>query len=234
MTAASPTLRVARRMTATLWPVAAGYWAIMAAVALTVGVTVGAFGEIKTSLVQYPLLNAPKYFLMVFGILATTMQLPIYVAHGVTRREFIRGAAVFFAALATAFTALQLVALGIEYAVYSAQDLLPRLTEAHPLASAGDAGRLFLQTLLLGLAYLATGWLIGVGYYRFGPWLGTAFIVPACLPAVATEAAFNARLIGLDVAALPIALVLSAAIIAVAWAACYALTRSLAIKKITG
>lgn len=243
MTGTNPTRLIVRRLTRTLWVPAVAYAAIVVVAAFVSDAATGAFGEVRSSVAQYPILNSPKYFLMVFGILAATTQLPIFVAHGITRRDFVRGAAVFFAALAALYAALQIAVLGTEYAVCAALGVLDRFTQAHPVATPGAAGRLFLECLMIGLANLVGGALIGTGYYRFGPWLGTVLIAPAYLPALVAETAFNSRSLGvgvgvnrglgLEVAALPVAVLISAVVVAAGWWVCSRLTRSVALKRIT-
>ena len=58
------------------------------------------------------------------------------------------------------------------------------------LAALSGWRRGFAMVLLGYLAWPCTGWLVGVGFVRFGAWGGIAFIPVAAMPAVASELAY--------------------------------------------
>ena len=235
------TLFLAGRVTRMSWIGVAGYSVIIVGASVLADVFTGAFGRIRTSIAQYPLLNSPQYFLMVFGIVAVTTQLAVFVAHGVTRRDFARGAAVFLAGLALWFAVVQVAVLLAENGVFHLAGIAGDLTQPHPAGTPAAAGRLFMQCLMVGAAHAVSGWLIGSGYYRYGPWLGTVLIVPGYLPAYIAAVAMDTGTSGLRIdlgfglagAKVPAGVLVSLAVIAAASWVCYALTRSIALRKIT-
>lgn len=73
--------------------------------------------------------SATKYWLLIVGILLATMQLRVFVANGVTRRDFTTGAARFGLVAAVALAVLVVGGHAVESAVVTGG-----LTDVHPPA----------------------------------------------------------------------------------------------------
>jgi hypothetical protein len=87
------------------------------------------------------------------------------------------------------------------------------------------------------LAGLVSGWLIGVGYYRFNPIWATLLIAPSVVPLLATEFLIGLEeSSGLSIRPLPYgaALPLTLVIIALGLFAVGRLTRDVAIRRLAG
>jgi hypothetical protein len=136
--------------------------------------------------------SSPKIMFLVIGILLPTLFLPRWVSHGITRRAFALAVGLNMAVAAVASGAVMAAGYAVESAVYSAAGWRQAL-EGLPLHLFADSSAwylIFIQYTLTYSAYALAGWLIGAGYYRWGPWRGTLFLIPAALPLVATEAVF--------------------------------------------
>lgn len=168
------------------------FWVVVLVGWAGTATTMGTFTDIRASVWEWFSRAAPKYFLLVIGILAGSVYLPRFVAYGITRRDVRAGAAVLAPVLASAFAAMVLLGHGIEYAAFSATGVIDQFSGAYPVASAGDAVESGVRVTLLCLAYLCSGWLLGAGYYRYGVWRGSLFLPPALLPLAGAEAALDA------------------------------------------
>ena len=126
--------------------------------------------------------SAVKYWLLVIGILLSVMNLRTFVTNGITRHDFTAGAAIFGIAVAVALAFVVLlghIAESVALAAVAGPGEHVSLTAG---AAIGEFGRNVPAILAFGLS----GWLIGAAYYRFNPFIGTAFLVPALVPAALT------------------------------------------------
>jgi hypothetical protein len=128
----------------------------------------------------------------------------------------------------------------IERAVSAGPGMSQTLQRQHLFDTTVQIHLVLTEYALVFAAYWLSGWLIGIGYYRFGPWLGTLFIVPAMLPASGvevllgtgwSEATPSELRLGADNA--PAAIALSVVLIAAGLAAVHAVTRTVPVKPRT-
>ncbi|OLB74005.1 MAG: hypothetical protein AUI14_24720 [Actinobacteria bacterium 13_2_20CM_2_71_6] len=207
------------------------YWAIFAVVYAGLNIGFGLTHGVNTSVWQLSGGQVPRYFLSAVGILLTMLRLPVYVAHGVTRRQVILGGSVFAVLICALWTALTLLGYGIEYAV-----VVPRLP-LYPV-SLGQVPGLGVVVFLLDLAYLYSGWLLGSLFYRFGVRAGILLTPVAVLPSVGAEFALNVDwnsqplhfALGNGAPALLASLLLGLVCVAVGAAAVYAVLRTVPIR----
>ncbi|WP_027346105.1 hypothetical protein [Hamadaea tsunoensis] len=167
----------------------------------------------------------PKYFLSVMGVLFVIVNLPVYVAHGVSRRRYMTGTAVFAALIGATYALISMIAITVNLGFAGRLDgaLISRVGFAH---------------LLTDYAYMGAGWLIGVTYYRYGPWYATFLLPFTTSPAWLTDGVFNSLWTTSPFTVqnlalrLPYALAVLAALacIAGAVAAGYALARTVPLK----
>jgi len=172
------------------------YWVIVVVAFALIGAAYAFFSRNVELSVWDWATQSPKYFLLAMGTILTAAYLPVFVAHGVTRRTFALMATVWV--LLVTVSAGVIMALGylVEGFVYDAAGWPQALTSPHLYDSAGESVLIFTEFALLTLGHMVTGWLIGTGYYRWGWWWGTAFMVPALLPAVVVELALSTSWIG--------------------------------------
>ena len=159
-----------------------GFWAVMLVGWAGTVAAVETFVGLKTSTWWWFIRSAPKYFLLVLGILAAAVYLPRFVAYGITRRDARVGTGALAGVVALAFGALVLVGFGIELVVFSVTGIADRLTDPYPISSVGDAVGIAVRTILLCLVYPVTGWVLGAGYYRLGVWRGSLLLSPGIAP----------------------------------------------------
>jgi hypothetical protein len=125
-----------------------------------------------------------NYWLMVVGILLVTMHLRQFISNGVTRRDFLIGAAVFGLTLAVLFAVWVPLGHGVESASLG---LGGRVGADYPPFSFAVAVREFGHALPSALAYGVAGIAVSAGFYRYGRW-GLLTLLPALLPIPATQA----------------------------------------------
>jgi hypothetical protein len=128
--------------------------------------------------------QAAKYWILVIGIILVAMQLRQFVVNGVTRHEFLAGAAVFGLVLAVGWAVVVPLGHGIESAVLAA---FGTRGPGYPVQTAGGALREFGQQLPISLAYLVSGATIAIGFYRWRAWIGLVVMVGGAAPAVLTD-----------------------------------------------
>jgi hypothetical protein len=188
---------------------------------------------------QWFTVSPPKWFLFVLAIIAATVYLPSFIGHGITRRNAALGTGIVFGGAAVTFGLALVAGFAVERFLLAADG---RLTAAHPAASFGSLATVALTAVLHYAAFSLAGWLVGVGFYRFGAWGGIAFVTPAMVPAAVTEAVFDGGKLGNDynnvlrLGDLPLFAAAGASTVALAVGAlaAYGIVRTLAIRKVSG
>jgi hypothetical protein len=218
--------RVARSLLRTYLPVMLVFVAIaliVSAGVFTIAITAG-----DTSYDSWVTAGAaPGWWFFVIGTLLPTVHLRLIVAAGVTRRDFLRGAAL--AALVTV-PAFALVSV----AGYILKELVLSGSERPDLAGglgAGEVLTVFAGTLVMFAGFAVSGTLIGAGFYRYGGWPGLAVMLPAFLPA-----AVGFLPLGLEpIVDVPLLLTLGGSIVATAAgaAALWAVVTGTPIRQVT-
>ncbi|MFY1698263.1 MULTISPECIES: hypothetical protein [unclassified Solwaraspora] len=224
-------------------PLAGWYWVILyLAWAVVIGLT-ARLGTVEVSMWANVGLQAPRWFTFVFGITAVGAYLPVFVAHGVTRRDALIGAWGFLLPYAVGFAVMTTVGFGVEYLTFDALGLFGGLTEPYPVDSLGAAAAICLEFTLVYLGYTAAGALCAIAYHLINPWWATLLLPVALLPAFVIEIGFRTewaglvlgRLLGLgDEGHLGAGAIVALATLLVASAVTWVLVRRLPIKKITG
>lgn len=206
-----------------------------------VATTIGTYGALTESAWNVGAASSVKWFIGSIALMLFPAFLRQYVANGVTRQEFIGGGLLFGLASAAGFALLTLTGFGVERLAYGAAGLMDGLTEPYPVDSAGAAAAVLVRAFLIYSAHVCSGWLIGIGFYRYGPFAGMMLILPAVLPALGSETLFgtewsragSVKIFGVNLDFTDSAL-LTAAIVAAGFAVVYRLGRSVPIRgKIT-
>jgi hypothetical protein len=215
------------------------FWAVLALVFVTIGWLMERLGTLDRSVWEMAG-TAPRWGLFVLGIVFATMYLPVLVAHGVTRRAaaLAGGAAGLLLGLVAA--AVMLAGYLVERAVYIGIDRAQYLEREHLFRTPVEAHLVLTEYALVFVAYLVSGWLVGIGYYRFGWILGTLFLVPAMTPAAGVDAVLSAGWtdsvlthVNIGSGNIPAATGLGLALIVSGAAVAYTVTRTIAIKPRT-
>jgi hypothetical protein len=159
------------------------YWAVMFAVLMIFMASFEVFGPWihqagRASAWTMTVEVAPQWFIFAMGVVAATVHLPIAIAHGVTRREFVLGAGVFALATVVLFQAMEILGLLVEVMVYESRGLMEQITEPYPWPTP----RGILTDLAYGLGFMLSGWLIGLAFYRLKAWWALLLTPLALLP----------------------------------------------------
>lgn len=121
-----------------------------------------------------------RWYALAMGIYCTAVYLPIYVAHGRTRREVATGSLAFALTLAPWLTAAVLLGYAIEAGVYHLLGWGAMLPDPHPLGSLGATATTIAVQAPTFLAWIAIGALAGAAFYR-DVRLGIALLLPGLL-----------------------------------------------------
>jgi hypothetical protein len=234
--ATGPVLRILLRQLGT-WMV--WFWAILALVFAGLGFLDERVGIIDGS-VWEGAGTAPRWAVFVNGILLPVMYLGFLVSHGITRRTLVVAGAWVGLLISAGMAAAMQAGYLVERAVLARLDRPQTLTHPHLFDTPLQAHLVLLEYALLFAAYWLSGWLVGIGYYRFGGWLGTLFLVPAMVPAAGVDVLLgtgwtDTLLFELHPGAdnLAAAIGLSLVLLAAGLAAVHAVTRTVAIKPRT-
>jgi hypothetical protein len=223
-----------------LWAVQAKifvlFWAVLALGLGTYSYLTSRLAGLQVSLWDVFGQAPPKYFLVIAGIVAAYIWLPVYVAHGVTRRDYSLASALFYGATCAAFGALSAVLYVIDRLARSATAPLPPW----------HGPWFFVHTSILFLLWFCSGWLISGAFYRFGILGGILFVPIGSLPAIIGEIVLNTdvflneppqprvqTLVRIHFAT-PVATGIGLLAVAGAMAAGYWMVRQVPIRKISG
>lgn len=187
-----------------------------------------------TGSVMEPLTQLLRWFAFGTGIWLTGVYLRLHVAHGRTRRDFLRRASVYLVAFAALLAALTALGYLLELVVYQVFGWPHRFTRDYLFTAAGDVGPILLTYVLVYLAWTVVGAMVAATYLRLY-WYGLLVAVPlgvAILAAteIGVGGRFDAPLItlGIDVSG-SMALALAGGIggFAIGLAAVWALVREM-------
>ncbi|MEU4537026.1 hypothetical protein AB0G15_19370 [Streptosporangium sp. NPDC023825] len=145
--------------TALLW---AGFYVLI--VLITVGVTM--FGTLDIS-VWEAATQLPRWLVLFIGVSLMREFLPLYIAHGQTRRQFGAQAAVTVTLYAPAFSALITLGYLLEALLYNLLDRPQTLMNTHLFSSPTQVPLIFAEYLVQGLAWVVAGALMGAAFYRW-------------------------------------------------------------------
>jgi hypothetical protein len=186
----SPRRLVAANLIRIYRPIALWFWATMA-VCVAIGMTVVTLNTNPSfSLWLVMAGSAAKWWLGVIGVLLVSVHLRQFVANGITRHDFLAGAAIFGLLTAVLFAVAVPLGHGVEQLLLSIGGPLP---SRYPTTSLGTGLRELGYEVPGSVAFLVTGMAATAGFYRFGVWGGLALLPVAALPVAAVES-----LIGID------------------------------------
>ena len=153
-------------------------------VALVIGL-VAYFGEIRTSGWEKAT-QLPRWYAGAIGVYMTALYLPIYIAHGRTRREFLRQAPVAILVTTTVLAMLMAIGFAIEYVAYRMAGWPQTLSSTHLFESPTEFGLVFLEFWLAFVVWMVAGTFLGASFYR-DPMLGFLMLPVALLAVTLVE-----------------------------------------------
>ena len=154
-----------------------------------VTVTVSAFRPIEISGWEVAS-QLPRWFVGGIGVYLTAVYLPLYVAHGYTRREFMAQVPAASAVTVALAALLMSVGYGLERMVYAVADWSQVLQQSHLYTAPDQYGLILLEFGLLFAVWSSAGALAGAGFYR-GPVPGLAVAPVALVMVSLAEAVLN-------------------------------------------
>jgi hypothetical protein len=169
------------------------FWGVITLVVVGASVATVRVSGIDLSMWELITGQASKYWLLVLGVSLVATHLKLFVANGVTRRDFLSGAGAFGLVSAVLFAALVPIGRAVEWLLRTA---LGVATNGYPDFSVGEAVRDFGHYAPGAVGWMITGALVAAGFYRYPWWAGLLLIIPFALPLAIPEA-----LLGLYVAA---------------------------------
>jgi hypothetical protein len=175
---------VARSLFRIYRPVALWFWSIVTLVTVITTAVLAGVDEVGVSLWFLIAGQGMKWWLLILGVLLVAVHLKLYVANGVTRRDFLIGAGVFGGLSAVVFALMVPLGHGVERLVWTAFGTPP---DSYPVFTAGAALREAGHLLPGALGSLVTGALIAAGFYRFDWRIGLLLILPGALPLVVAD-----------------------------------------------
>jgi hypothetical protein len=131
--------------------------------------------------------QSPKYFSAAIGITLTPALFTLLIAHGVTRRMFALASSILLVGAAASLALLWVVVYQVERGIYDLAGLTQTLGNPHLFTKTSQVGLIFTEFFLLIISHEVAGWLLGIGFYRFGFWKGLALLPIGLLPAAAAE-----------------------------------------------
>jgi hypothetical protein len=176
---------VAKSLTRTFRPVVLWFLCAVTVIAVAASIVAAGVSDLGYSLWLIILGHSTKWWLLVVGTLLIATHLKLYVANGITRRDFLLGSALFGAGAVVAIALLIPAGHGVEQLVWTIAGTPPA---GYPEFSAAGAVREFGHYLPIGLGFLVSGAFIGAAFYRFPWWAGLVLIVPGIMPAITADA----------------------------------------------
>lgn len=179
---------VIKHLTSVYRPVYLWFWGIAALALAGIAVSFEIFGHYslddqRVSVWETVGAQGPRWFLFVMGIMWATVNLPVAIAHGITRRKFFRGAMVFGAATAFLFALLMLAGFGVERIVYTMNGMMAEIS-SYPINTWGEAAAYLAEAFVACLAFVTSGWAVGLIFFRFQVWVALVLLPLAILPAL--------------------------------------------------
>jgi hypothetical protein len=150
-------------------------WAGFLAVVAAVGAVIEIAGALTQSVWEQAA-EVPRWYGLFFGIALVREFLPLYVAHGQTRRQFGGHAGITATLFAPYLSALIVVGYLLETGVYRLAGLPQALHRVHMFAAPTQVPLVFAEYALEALTWIAAGTFIGAAIYRWG--VGGALTIP--------------------------------------------------------
>jgi hypothetical protein len=205
----------------------AALWVAFFALAEVLTLGIATWGEVESSVWEQAS-ELIRFFVMFIALWLVHSMLGVYVAHGVTRREFMAKATMFVAVLAGLLAVLTALGYLLERLVFEVADWPQALTDEHLFASPRDYAAIVLAYWLVYAVWGAVGLFATAGFYRDeGAWglvavpVGVALILPTELAVGAGSLPFVGRAIPTEdvraVLAVALCLVAATAALAGAW-----------------
>jgi len=142
-----------------LW---AGFWLLVTAVTVVLGLT----GRLTQSAWEVAS-QLPRWYALFVGVALVREFLPMYLAHGQTRRRFAVDGAITVTLFAPFLAALLTVSYLLESVLYGLAGWPQALTRPHLFTEPTQVPLVFAEYLLEFAAWIPAGAFMGAAFYRF-------------------------------------------------------------------
>jgi len=142
-----------------LW---AGFWLLVTAVTVVLGLT----GRLTQSAWEVAS-QLPRWYALFVGVALVREFLPMYLAHGQTRRRFAVDGAITVTLFAPFLAALLTVSYLLESVLYGLAGWPQALTRPHLFTEPTQVPLVFAEHLLEFAAWIPAGAFMGAAFYRF-------------------------------------------------------------------
>ncbi|MBE1487296.1 hypothetical protein [Plantactinospora soyae] len=159
-------MRFPSRLLAANLYVALWLWGALVTIVALIVVGVAIFGEVTSSAWEKGSL-APRWYALFVGVGLITTFLPMYVAHGQTRRRFAVHAGITVSLMAPAVAAMITLGYLAERGIYHLVGWEQVLDRSHLFSEPTQLHLVFLEHLLELLTWMAAGTFISAGFYRW-------------------------------------------------------------------
>jgi hypothetical protein len=123
-----------------------------------------------------------RFFLLAMGAVVASTYFPVFIATGVTRREFLRGGLLHCVLISAAFAVLTLGGYLLEQVAFGLARPTSHLTHPLPVGGISDALAILGESTVLNFGYMCAGWAIAAGVYRWGSLSGFAVVPVVAAP----------------------------------------------------
>lgn len=139
----------------------AGFFAVVLLVGIGIHLVLEVTGSVWSGAIQFL-----RWYAIGMGVYLTAVYLPLYLAHGRTRREIATGSAAFSFILAVWLGAGVLLGYALEAVLYRMIGWTDLLPDPHPVGSLAEIATTFAEQGVTFLVWLAVGALGGAAFYR--------------------------------------------------------------------
>ena len=204
------------------WAAALLLWVVSVAL-------IARYGELEFSVWEFAGLSWTRWAHFGAGCVLAYSTFPMMVAQGLTRRRVAQGSIAGIGVLSVIGAAVITAVYAAELVVFGMADVDPAVSERHLFDVPGQLWWVAAESLLVYAVYMACGWFVGLGFYRWGTVFGLLLIVPGLLPVAVVEAALSSSLLPESVDAVFLDLPVGGAVafVAATWAVAVVVTTRL-------
>jgi flagellar biosynthesis protein FliQ len=168
-------MRFPRRLLAAHMWIGLLLWAGFVVVVTVITVGVATFGAVSQSAWETAS-QLPRWYALITAVSLVREYMPLYVAHGQTRRQFGAQAAVTVALFAPFLSALMVAGYLLETVLYGLMGWPQVLTDPHLFSEPTQVPLVFAEHVVEFLAWMVAGAFVGAGFYRWQ--VGGLFTIP--------------------------------------------------------
>jgi hypothetical protein len=173
-------------------------WALAPLATAAIVFLIQRYGTVDQSMFDSLFAGWQLWLVFAAGVITVTVLLPMLVTNGATRARVAAAAATSMFLVALAATCVVVAGFALESFAYD-RGGWPQLIDGTEVHGVTDIAALGVEHLVGGMAFFTSGWLVGLGFYRYGNDGGLPMIPPALVPAFLVGLLLNSRLGPIDV-----------------------------------